>query len=92
MITSQIYLEQYTLRRSQEVLMVTVETDGVQEEIMVYKGFSGSLSRATVSDPDLPVIPETALVVKIDRLKAPYNPQQPQYIAQGLSWQEFLNL
>jgi hypothetical protein len=85
-------LEQYTAGRSQEVLIVTIEVEGTQEEIVIFKGFSSCLSRATQYDPDMPVIPDEAEVVSIDRLKAPYDPTQPQFIQQGLSWEEFMNL
>jgi hypothetical protein len=90
-INNQKQLEQYTAGRSQELLIVTIDVDGILEEIMIFKGFSSCLSRATEFDPDLPVIPEGAKVVTIDRLKAPYNPFQPFYIAKGLTWDEFVD-
>jgi hypothetical protein len=83
------YLEQYTLARSQELLLVTIDIEGITEEIMIFKGFSSCLSRATESDPDLPIIPATAKIITIDRLQAPYNPTQPIYIERGLTWAEF---
>jgi len=89
MSSIQKQLEQYTVGRSQEVLIVTIDIEGIQEEIIIFKGFSSCLSRATEYDPDLPVIPEEAKVVTIDRLQAPYNPTQPNYIARGLSWADF---
>jgi len=85
-------LEQYTAKRSQEVLLVTItvdETEDTTEEIMIFKGFSSCLSRATAYDPDIPVMPEGTKIISIDRLQAPYNPNQPIYIAQGLTWAEF---
>jgi hypothetical protein len=88
-INHQKQLEQYTAGRSQEVLIVTINIEGIQEEIIIFKGFSSCLSRATEYDPDLPVIPEGSKVITIDRLKSPYNPAQPNYIARGLTWAEF---
>jgi len=85
------YLEQFTLGRSQELLIVTIDVEGISEEIMIFKGFSSCLSRATESDPDLPIIPATAKIISIDRLQAPYNPSQPIYIEQGLTWEEFFS-
>jgi hypothetical protein len=82
-------LEQYTAERSQEVLIATINIEGIHEEIIIFKGFSSCLSRATEYDPDLPVIPEEAEVVNIDRVKAPYNPSQPEFIQRGLTWAEF---
>ncbi len=89
MSTIQKQLEQYTEERSKEVLIATIDIDGIQEEIIIFNGFSSCLSRATEPDPDLPIIPSNARVLSIDKLKAPYNPAQPEYIQQGLSWEEF---
>jgi hypothetical protein len=86
-------LEQYTLRCPQEVLLVTVtwpDATGVaiSEEVIIFKGFSSSLTGATNPDPDVPVIPETATLIKTDRLQSPYNPASPQYLQQDLTWAE----
>lgn len=79
-------LEQYTLKRPQEVLLVSVEIAGEADEIAIFKGFSSSLMRPTAFDPDVPVLPEDAKIITIDRLKSPYVPNNPQYIQQGLTW------
>lgn len=78
-------LEQYTNKRPQEVLLVKVELNQEQDEVAIFRGFSSSLMRPTDFDPDIPVIPEEARIISIDRLKSPYNPESPQYIEQGLS-------
>jgi hypothetical protein len=88
-------LEQYTIgtmARSPEVLIVKIEMDGELEEVVIFKGFSSSLSRATATDPDVPVIPDGANIISIDRLQSPYNPSHPIYIARGLSWEAFSEL
>jgi hypothetical protein len=85
-------LEQYTLKRPQEVLLVTAEIAGEPDEIAVFKGFSSSLVRSTAFDPDVPVLSTDAKIVAIDRLVAPYRPNQPQYIQQGLTWEEMQRL
>ncbi|MBE9015159.1 hypothetical protein IQ272_03130 [Chroococcidiopsidales cyanobacterium LEGE 13417] len=82
-------LEKYSAIAKQEVLIVTVEVDGVSDRIAIFKGFSSSLTSPTAFDPDVPVIPDTARIVAIDRVASPYNPQSPQYIQQGLTWEEF---
>jgi len=82
-------LEQYSAIAKQEVLIVTVEIDGVTDRIAIFKGFSSSLTSPTAFDPDVPVIPDTARIVAIDRVASPYNPQFPQYIQQGLTWEAF---
>lgn len=81
-------LEQYTIKRPQEVLRVLAKVAGDPDEVLVFKGFSSSLMRPTASDPDVPVLPPDAQILSIDRLAGPYNPESPRYIQQGLSWQE----
>ncbi len=85
-------LEQYTLKRPQEVLIVLAEVDQEPDQIMVFKGFSSSLMRPTAFDPDLPVLPEHGVILTIDRAAAPYHATNPQYIAQGLTWAEMNDL
>jgi hypothetical protein len=82
-------LEQYSAQRPQEVLLVEAEIDGEFDQVMIFKGFSSSLIRATAFDPDIPVLPEGAKILTVDRLQAPYNPSQPLYLQQGLSWENF---
>ena len=80
-------LEQYTIKRPQEVLLVTTETGGEQDQIAIFKGFSSSLIHPTSFDPDVPVLSEDARIICIDRVASPYNPDAPRYIQQGLSWE-----
>lgn len=53
------------------------------------QGFSSSLTRATAYDPVEPVLPSTATVQSIDRIRGPYNPSKLRFIKKGLSWEEF---
>ncbi|MFM7423593.1 MAG: hypothetical protein ACKO7W_01085, partial [Elainella sp.] len=85
-------LEQYTLKRPQEVLLVAAEIDGEPDEITVFKGFSSSLVRPTAYDPDVPMLPAAAKILKIDRVQAPYNPSQPAYLQQNIPLEEMLQL
>ncbi|WP_341524748.1 hypothetical protein WKK05_19160 [Nostoc sp. UHCC 0302] len=80
-------LEQYTTKRPQEVLLVTVEIADEQDTIAIFKGFSSSLMRPTAFDPDVPVLPNGANILNIDRVASPYNPESPRYIQQGISWE-----
>ncbi|MEH2247440.1 DUF7734 family protein [Nostoc sp.] len=80
-------LEQYTAKRPQEILLVTVEIADEQDTIAVFKGFSSSLMRPTAFDADVPVLPDGAIILNIDRVASPYNPEAPRYIQQGLSWE-----
>jgi hypothetical protein len=81
-------LEQYTIKCPQEVLLITTETDDRPDQVAIFKGFSSSLMQPTAFDPDIPVISETAKIIKIDRLASPYNPEQPRYLQQGLTLDE----
>ena len=81
-------LEEYTRKRSQEVLLVETEND----QIAIFKGCSSSLMRSTAFDPDTPIIAENEAIICIDRLKSPYEPNNPQYIAQGLTWEQMEGL
>lgn len=85
-------LEQYTLKRSQEVLLIKAEIDGELDEIAIFKGYSSSLMRPTAFDPDIPVLPDRAKIISIDRLLSPYNPDAPRYIQQGLTWETIQQL
>lgn len=83
-------LENYTLRYPQEVLLVQAKIDGEDDSVIVFKGFSSSLMRPTAYDPEVPTLPDAALIYKIDRLKGPYQPDDPQYIEQGIILEDFL--
>jgi hypothetical protein len=87
-----IRLEQYTLLHPKEVLLVRAEMGGEPDEISIFKGFSSSLMRSTAFDPDVPVLPEGAVIHGIDRLLSPYHPTQPHFIQQNLSWADFVVL
>ncbi|MBD2185063.1 MULTISPECIES: hypothetical protein [Oscillatoriophycideae] len=82
-------LERYTLRRPQEVLLVTAEIAGEEDRVAIFKGYSSSLMRPTSFDADVPILPSEAKIIRIDRLASPYNPDSPRYIEQGLTWETF---
>lgn len=85
-------LEQYSSKRPEEVLLVTVELDGEPDLISIFKGFSSSLMRPTSFDPDVPVLVPEAKIISIDRLASPYNRDRPIYIQQGMSWEAMAQL
>ena len=85
-------LEKYTIKRPQEVLIVTAEIAGEEDQIAIFKGFSSSLMRPTSYDADIPVLPPEARIVTIDRVASPYNPDAPRYIQQGLVWETMQQL
>lgn len=85
-------LEQYTIKRPQEVLLITVEVAGEEDQIAIFKGFSSSLMRSTAFDPEVPVLQDEAKIIKIDRAASPYNPEAPHYIQQDISWENMQSL
>jgi hypothetical protein len=85
-------LEAYTVKCPQEVLLVTIEFEGMPDQIAIFKGFSSSLMCPTAFDPEVPMIPEGAEIKAIDRLHGPYNPNAPRYIERDLSWKKFESL
>lgn len=82
-------LEQYTLKFPQEVLLVNADVSGEADQVVIFRGFSSSLMRPTAFDPDVPVLPDDAVIESIDRLLGPYQPNNPQYLAKGLTWAAF---
>ena len=85
-------LEQYTIKRPDEILLVEVAIAGEPDQIAIFKGFSSSLMHSTAFDPDIPVLPDEAEIISVDRLESPYHPQLPRYIQQGLTWEEMRSL
>ncbi|MGK7921374.1 MAG: hypothetical protein AB4080_15335 [Trichodesmium sp.] len=85
-------LEQYTIKRPNQVLIVSVVIEEEPDQIAIFKGFSSSLMRATEFNPDLPVLPEDAKIISIDLVSSPFNPDNPNYIKQGLTWEEMQSL
>ncbi len=81
-------LEKYTVKHPQEVLIITAQIDGEEDQIAIFKGFSSSLMRPTAFDPDIPVLPENAVITQIDRVANPYNPSDPKYLEQAINWTE----
>ena len=82
-------LEQYTLQHPQEVLLVTAVIDGEADEILIFRGFTSSLVRPTAADPDIPVLPDSAVDIIIDRIAGPYQPDCPEYLERQIHWHEF---
>lgn len=85
-------LEKYTEQHRQEVLLVTAIVNGIPDQIAIFRGFSSSLVQATAADPDVPMLPEDAEIVRVDRLHAPYDPEQPRYVQAALTWQQMAAL
>ncbi len=89
MPTPQERLENYSRSHPREVLRLTVRDRDGEGEILIYKGFSSSLTRPTAFDPDVAVLDPAAEILGVDRIQAPYDPQHIHYLEQNLSWTEF---
>jgi len=85
-------LEKYTLQHPQQVLLLTTETEGQEDQILIFKGFSSSLTGATSFDPDQPILSPSTTIKKIDILSSPYNPNSPHYLQQSLTPEQIEHL
>lgn len=81
-------LEQYSQQHPQEVLRVMVDAADSPQEILIFRGFSSSLTDATAFDPDIPILTDDAQILSIDRLRSPYHPTQPEYVAPSMTWEQ----
>ncbi|OKH13168.1 hypothetical protein NIES208_15430 [[Limnothrix rosea] IAM M-220] len=80
-------LENYSRNHPEEVLLVTTINDAeVEDQVMIFKGFSSSLMQPTDFNPDNPIFAADAKFVSLDRLQSPYNPSEPTYLEQNMSW------
>ncbi|AXY68022.2 hypothetical protein D3A95_07620 [Thermosynechococcus sichuanensis E542] len=82
-------LEAYSRAHPQEVLLVEAQVGGREEVVLIFKGVSSSLTEATVVDADIPLLPEEAVIVAVDRLRSPYTPSAPVYLERGIPWEDF---
>lgn len=82
-------LEAYSRAHPQEVLLVEAQVGGREEVVLIFKGVSSSLTGATVVDADIPLLPEEAVIVAVDRLRSPYTPSAPVYLERGIPWEDF---
>lgn len=80
-------LEQYSLRRRDQVLRVLAEDRGEAIELLVFRGFSSSLTQPTDFDPDVPVLPASATIQSVQRFRSPYNPDHA--LAEPQTWDAF---
>lgn len=81
-------LEQYTLRHPEQVLLVHALVADRPEHVIVFRGFSSSLTGSTAFDPDVSVLSVEATIQTIDILLSPYRPDQPNYLERSLSWRD----
>lgn len=82
-------LEIYSQSCREEALIVTAIVDDEEVEVVIFKGVSACLSGETAVDPARSVLPERAVITKIDRVRGPFDPSQIHYIQKDISFQAF---
>ncbi|KAL5763126.1 hypothetical protein ACOSP7_019390 [Xanthoceras sorbifolium] len=82
-------LELYTQSARGEALLVRALLDDQEVEVLIFKGFSSSLSHGTSADPSRSVLPSRAVIKSIDRIRGPFDPCNIQYIEKNLEWNAF---
>jgi hypothetical protein len=79
-------LEELSRSRPDRVLRLIGELpgdDGGMEpfELLIFRGFSSSVSHPTAFDPDQPALPESARLMSAELLQGPLNPAAEQRVA-----------
>ncbi|XP_074586774.1 uncharacterized protein LOC141842624 [Curcuma longa] len=82
-------LEAYSAAVRDVALLVRAGVDDEEELLLIFKGFSSSLSSRTSSDPSKSVLPSRAVIQSIDIVKGPFNPSNIEYLERGLTWEDF---
>ncbi|PKI46843.1 uncharacterized protein LOC116195082 isoform X2 [Punica granatum] len=82
-------LELYSQSARGEALIVHASVDGEDVEVLIFKGFSSSLSYGTSPDPTRSILPARAEIKSIDRIKGPFEPSKIEYIEKDLKWEYF---
>ena len=65
--------------------------DGAALEVVIFRGFSSSLTHPTAFDPDQPLLPSEAKIESAVLLQAPLNPAAEQVLAGPRPAQDFLD-
>ncbi|KAK1439380.1 hypothetical protein QVD17_05197 [Tagetes erecta] len=85
-------LEFYTQLVKEEALLVNALVDDQQVQLLIFKGFSSSLSSGTCFDPTKSILPARAVIQSIDRVKGPFDPSNIDYIEKNLQIEAFKTL
>ena len=82
------------LRLSGTVPAPAEESGGGNEEpfeLLIFRGFSSSITHPTAFDPDQPALPETARITAAELLAGPLNPSDERLLAGPLPAETFLD-
>ena len=75
---------------SPEASALGADRPGEPFELLIFRGFSSSLSHPTGFDPDQPALPVTAKIEAAELLAGPLNPSQEQHLAGPEAVEHFL--
>jgi hypothetical protein len=60
-------------------------------ELLIFRGFSSSITHPTAFDPDRPVLPEGTQIAAAELLRGPLNPAEEELLAGPVSPRVFLD-
>ena len=60
-------------------------------ELLIFRGFSSSVTHPTAFDPDQPALPEGAVLGRAELLQGPLNPSLKQVLSGPFSAESFLD-
>ena len=76
---------------SPEASALGADRPGEPFELLIFRGFSSSLSHPTGFDPDQPALPAMARIAAAELLAGPLNPSQEQRLAGPVAVAHFLD-
>lgn len=82
-------MERYSEDARDQALLVKARVDDEVEVVLVFRGFSSSLSGGTAADPARSVLPERAIIQSVDVVKGPFDPNNIEYLEKGVEWEDF---
>ncbi|MED6132766.1 hypothetical protein PIB30_021893 [Stylosanthes scabra] len=82
-------LEYYSQSARGEALLVHAIVDQEEVDVLIFKGFSSSLSYSTSPDLTRSILPERAVIKTIDRIKGPFDPDNIVYLQKDVTWEDF---
>ncbi len=86
-------LANYSLSHPKEVLRVLtiLAEEQEEDELLYFRGEVSSLRRATPPDPTIPLLSPQDQITRIDRWKAPFNPDSPTVLEENISLESLID-
>lgn len=88
-------LETISRGRPDRVLRLRGELPGAEGpepfELLIFRGFSSSVTHPTAFDPDQPALPEGAVVASAELVQGPFNPSMQQVLSGPFPAESFLD-